>query len=348
MSRNIIRINPLTSTLWMDFITHHHNSTIFHHPLWLSLLHQQYGYVPLAYCVVDEKGVIQAGIPFMLLNKIFKGRCLISLPFTDYCFPLFYDEDSLRFLLEYLIHIQNKDSFNNIEIRYNVPEINHLNKSDDFVLHTLKLTSNPNNVFQTFKKTQVQQCIRKAERESVKIRFERSKFGIDVFYILHTFTRKRLGVPVQPKLFFNLFWRLLIKSNMGFVLLAFLDNVPISGSVFLNFGSTVTYKYSASDPKYWNLRPNNLVLWNAIQWACSNGYAKFDFGKSEVANTGLRDFKDGWGTIEEPLPYSYISNEPIKTVKSNSNMGKIAEKVIQKSPTFICRLTGELLYKYFG
>jgi len=331
----------------MDFITHHPNSTIFHHPLWLSLLHQQYGYLPLAYCVVDEKGIIQAGIPFMLLRKISKGRCLISLPFTDHCLPLSYDEDSLKFLLDYLIHTQNKDSFNNIEIRYNVPEIRQFNSNNNFVLHTLKLASDISIIYRTFKKNHVRN-IRKAEREDVNIRFEMSKFGVDTFYTLHTITRKRQGVPVQPKRFFNLLWRLLIRNNMGFVLLAFSKNIPISGAVFLTYKTTVIYKYGASDHRYWNLRPNDLVFWNAIQWACSNGYATFDFGKSDVTNTGLRDFKDGWGTIEEPLPYSYISNSPIKTVKDNSNLGKIAEKVIQKSPTFICRLTGELLYKYFG
>ena len=101
-------------------------------------------------------------------------------------------------------------------------------------------------------------------------------------------------------------WSRLIKSGLGFVVLAYKDSTPIAGALFLAWNGTLIYKYSASDPLYWRYRPNNLVLWTAIRWGCEHGYHLMDFGKTDLANQGLRDFKSGWGATETPLIYSYI------------------------------------------
>jgi hypothetical protein len=343
---HITCINPLTSELWADFITNQPQSTVFHHPLWMTLLNQQYGYNPMAYCLINDLGNIRAGIPFLSLRRFPFNKCLVSLPFTDHCTPLYEDEKYLKELLNHLVNIQSKDGISCIEIRSSIPEIDGVTKNDGLVIHFLQLTPDPNLVFKNFKKTQVQQCIRKSEREGITIRFDRSKDGIDAFYRLHLITRKRLGVPIQPKRFFDLLWKLLIKNGMGFVLLAFIRDIPIASAVFLNYKEHVIYKYSASDPNYLELRPNNLIIWKAIEWACLNGYKLFDFGKSETTNTGLRSFKDGWGSLEKPLPYSFISSAKTKT--RSSIIEPVAKNVIQKSPLFVCKIMGELLYRYFG
>jgi hypothetical protein len=55
------------------------------------------------------------------------------------------------------------------------------------------------------------------------------------------------------------------------------------------WNGSLIYKYSASDPAYWRLRPNNLLLWRAIQWACENGYHTFDMGRTDLAGGSGRD-----------------------------------------------------------
>ena len=63
------------------------------------------------------------------------------------------------------------------------------------------------------------------------------------------------------------------------------------------------YKYGASQPDYLAGRPNNLVMWEAIRWYGRNGFSQFDMGRSEPDNAGLNQFKNGWGTEVETLPY---------------------------------------------
>lgn len=81
------------------------------------------------------------------------------------------------------------------------------------------------------------------------------------------------------------------------------EGKPIAGNVFFHFGKKALYKYGASDKNYQRLRANNLIMWEAIQWYCKNGYTHFCFGRTEPENDGLRQFKNGWGTREYDIRY---------------------------------------------
>jgi lipid II:glycine glycyltransferase (peptidoglycan interpeptide bridge formation enzyme) len=139
----------------------------------------------------------------------------------------------------------------------------------------------------------------------------------------------------------------LLSQGFGFLLLAHNDSQLLAGAVFLNFNKTLTYKYSASDPAYWKLRPNNLILWHAICWGCEHGNHIFDWGRTDLDNAGLRDFKLGWGSEEQILNYSILADRPPK-VTMDGKAHRLLTHLIQRSPTWVCRILGELLYKHFG
>lgn len=105
-------------------------------------------------------------------------------------------------------------------------------------------------------------------------------------------------------------------------------------------------KYAASKEDTWNLRPNNLLFWKGIQWGCENGFSVFDFGRTEISNDGLRRYKRGWGAVEQPLTYSVLSRKPEKS--NESKYQTIMETFIRKSPLWVTRFTGELLYRHYG
>jgi CelD/BcsL family acetyltransferase involved in cellulose biosynthesis len=131
---------------------------------------------------------------------------------------------------------------------------------------------------------------------------------------------------------------------MGFVLLAHKDDEIIAGMVYLGWGRTLIAKYAASREDRFNLRPNNLLFWEGIRWGCQNGFAVFDMGRTEIENAGLRNFKSRWGAMEEPLYYSVLSSKPIQA--SKGTLDRVMHSVIQHSPLWFCRLSGELLYRH--
>jgi lipid II:glycine glycyltransferase (peptidoglycan interpeptide bridge formation enzyme) len=212
----------------------------------------------------------------------------------------------------------------------------------------MRLGPDPEAVFRQFKRTQVQQPIRQAERAGVVVRRGEAWEHIGLFYQLHLQTRRRLGTPVQPLRFFRLLWERLITQGMGFVLLAYQQEQLLAGAVFLHWNKTLTYKYSASDPRFLPLRPNNLLLWHAIQWGCEYGYDVFDWGKTDMDNQGLRDFKNGWGSQEQILHYSVLADRPPVAKLSGGTNQRLLAGVIQHSPAWVCRLIGELLYGHFA
>lgn len=330
---------------WMDFIQTYPRTNIFHHPSWMELMQHCYGYSASILVILDEYGYIRAGVPIMKVNSLITGRRLVSLPFSDYCKPLYRDEEALEELTCQLIHFFQSTRLKKMEIRWNLPKRAEIQQVSEFVLHTIKLKPDPDQVSDCFKRTHLQN-IHAAEERGVKVEFGDQLEHMKTFFDLQLETRKRHGIPAQPWKYFKLLWRHIVKAGMGFVLLAHKDGEYIAGMVYLGWGKTLTAKYAASREDRFNLRPNNLLFWEGMCWGCRNGYQVFDMGRCEVKNAGLRNFKSRWGAVEEPLYYSILSSEPLKP--SSGRLEQFLHAVIQRSPLWTCRIVGELLYKHVG
>jgi len=215
----------------------------------------------------------------------------------------------------------------------------------NFVLHRIKLALEESTVSDRIKAKDLYK-VRVAERKGVRIEKGNDTGFIRQFYQLHLLTRRRLGVPVQPRRFFELLAHHIIQKELGFILLAYQDNECIAGAVFLKWNKTLIYKYSATIKNARQLHAIDLILWTAIQWGCKNGYKWMDMGRTDNKDEGLKYFKKRWGAEEIPLDYCIIS-ENIRRPSSGTWMKKV-QPIIQKSPPWVCRAAGELLYGHFG
>jgi hypothetical protein len=303
----------------------------FHLPAWARLLSDTYRYRASALAVEDSAGKLAAGIPVLEV----RGR-RVALPFTDACGPLALSAEGLAELSRTLAWKGG------VDIRSAVPGAFERTVA---VQHLLALRPDPQLVFSGFKKTQIKQAIAKAERDGVVIREGDSWADlVQTFYDLHVQTRRRQGVPVQPRRFFELLWERLIGPGHGFVLVAEFEGAPIAAGVFLSWNGTAIYKFGASDESKLRLRPNQLLMWHAIRRACESGARTFDFGRSDLRNTGLRSFKSAWGAIEWPLVYSQFGGN--SSYAGDGRAARALAPVIKRSPPWVCRGLGELLYKY--
>jgi hypothetical protein len=330
---------------WTAFVQDNPDSIAFHLPEWSDLISECYGYNAFVAAVVDCEDKICAGVPIVDVNSPITGRRWSSLPFTDFCSPLYTNPLALNTLSDFLIQCFRGKEVPRIEIRWPMISRPEINLSSHFVIHNLLLNPGKEEIFRKIHHGHKLDLKKYNDRE-LQLVFVESKADFNRFYDLHLRTRKRLGVPVQPKRFFDLLWSHVIDQGLGFVLLAFHGKEAISGGVFLNHNKTIIYKYSASNESYINLYPNKHLLWKAIQWGCKNGYLVFNFGQSPSNNAGLRYFKSGWGAQETELNYSYIGS---RTPSNNTGIiGRVMGTIIQHSPLFVCRSVGELLYKHFG
>jgi hypothetical protein len=196
-------------------------------------------------------------------------------------------------------------------------------------------------------RSSVRRAIAAAQRAGVLVRSaQRADDLTDGFYDLHVLTRRRQGVPVQPRRYFRLLWQRMIEPGHGTVLLAEVDGRMVAGAVYLTGGSTVTYKYGASDDRFWSLRPNHAVMARAIDWATTQGHEWFDFGRTDLGNSGLMRFKESWGAVPHPLRYTSLSPSGRGGYASGGRAQAVAAPVIRRAPSAVCRGLGELLYRY--
>jgi hypothetical protein len=330
---------------WIAFVEFFPQANIFQHPEWVYILHECYKYQPFIIALLDDQGEILAGLPFMDVDSRLTGRRWVSLPFTDYCRPLFRDQNSLGRLTEQLIGLTQNKHNPRIEVRWDLPASSSIHRETQFVWHTINLDLGIESISRSLHRTQ-RQNIRTAEKNEIKIEWGKDLDHLRTFYGLHCLTRRRQGVPVQPWRFFELILQRLIDQGLGFILLAYHGDECLTAGLFLNWQTTLIYKFSASSDSGHDLRPNHLITWTAIRWGCENGYKVFDFGRTDITNDGLRTYKNRWGANEMPLTYSILSDNPPQL--SSGGPEALMNRIIKNSPMWVCRLSGELLYRHFG
>jgi len=338
---------------WRRFLASRPDATVFHHPAWSRVLSESYGYRPLVLAQSDQERTIVGGLPLLELPRSLRGRRFSSLPFTDYCPPLAGESPGggLENLTASLLAWQRAARVREVAVHGGLPAGPGIEVATRGVRHVLQLDGSAGELEGRMKGTQVLRAIKKARRAGLQATLGRSHDEVRAFYRLHVLTRRRQGVPVQPWRFLDLIWKHVIDQGLGFVVLASLDRQPVAGALYLAWNRNLIYKFGASDPRFWEQRPNNLVMWTAIEWACDQGYRTLDFGRTDLDNQGLRDFKSRWGATELPLAYSYLgaASHPSAAVAArHARLRKLAVdaagRVIRRSPAIVCRATGALLY----
>ncbi len=317
---------------WLSLIEQDPTATVFHHPAWIELLSACYGYNSFVLALLEMDDQICAGVPIAEINDHLTSRRYVALPFSDYCTPLYRNEETLSLLANILVEQQQAKRFPRVEIRSALPALPHIQVMAPFVRHSMLLEPDSAQVAKRAHRQQMQN-VRTAEKNGIRIVRGTGLAEVRAFYQLHSLSRRKHGVPVQPWKFFKLVTHYLLEQNLGFVLLAYKENTCISAGLFLHWKKTLYYKYSAIDENSLNLRPNHLVTWTAMNWGCEYGFTTFDFGRADLEDEGLRAYKRRWGADEVPLSYSYIPSAPALVVGGNGRTQYIAKG---SDPPFPC------------
>jgi len=334
----------LADPMWTSFVESHASATPFHHPAWAKVLADAYRFDAVGLVLVDGSGKVEAAIPIIRLGRRPSRRRWVSLPFTDWCAPLIADGTGAAALGERLDEVRRKIGLVSLEIRDGLPG-DHGYPLPQGHRHVLALQSDADELFAGFDSSRVRRKLRRAEREDVSVRRSNSvEELLDVFYPLHVATRRRLGVPVQPRRFFEVLGRDYLAGGLGFVVTAYREDTPLSSAVILDYNGRLYYKFSASDRSQGDVGAGQAVVWDAVRWGCENGHREFDFGRTEHGNEGLRAFKRAWGADERDLTYTVLAERPPRPPGGKAL--KLLGPVIQKSPEIVTRVIGRAGYRH--
>jgi lipid II:glycine glycyltransferase (peptidoglycan interpeptide bridge formation enzyme) len=192
----------------------------------------------------------------------------------------------------------------------------------------------------------VRRNLRKAEESALTVQISDKWQDVLKFYSLHMRTRRRHGLPPQSVTFFSNIYKHLMKRGLAFVVVAALQSRQIAAAVFLRAGRKAVYKFGASDERFQLRRANNLVMWRGIKCLMDSGADTLHFGRTSIENEGLRRFKRGWGSKEEPIVYSRLDPMTKSWSTPTRESSGLHNRIFQTLPLPVNRLLGTLCYPH--
>ena len=342
---NVTAVNPLQDPAWDSLLETNDRTTFFHTSAWARGLNESYGYAP-HYLTVVQGGQLSGLLALMAVESCLTGKRGVSLPFSDECQPVAADQETFDALFNEAIATGRRSGWKYVEIRGGTDFLPNAPPAATHYVHTLELSPDEAGVSRRFK-SNIRRNIQKAEKEGVAVAIERSREALAAFYELHCGTRRHHGLPPQPWSFFAKIYEHIVAAGKGFVALAGYRDRWIAGAVYALYRDQAIYKYGASDRAAQHLRPNNLVMWEAIRWCCRNAVRSFSFGRTEPENEGLLQFKRGWGTSESTLTYYRYDLKVNRFVAGTTSAGKL-NGLFRRMPVPMLRMAGNLLYRHMG
>jgi len=143
----------------------------------------------------------------------------------------------------------------------------------------------------------VRNQVRKAERAGLSVEFGGTE-KLDEFYTFFAARMRDLGSPVHAREFFRA--TLDAFGSRARVALVRKGETPIGGLIVLAFKNLLAVPWASCAKEYFALCPNMLLYWETIRAGCSDGFQRFDFGRS-TRGSGTYRFKRQWGALESPL-----------------------------------------------
>ena len=284
----------------------------------------------------------------MEVKSWIRGNNAKSLPFSDYCEPLFKDNELSQTLAKDII--KSLESKNLKKITFKTSKKIYPFETEQFrrdLRHNLKIDKSETNLLAQCSEN-TKRNIKIAAKEKLTLKIENDENGIKNFYNMMCETRKKHGLPPQPFYFFQNFLDVIISKGHGDILFALKNDKYISGAIYLKFGKKLLYKYGASYNEYLKYRGNHFVMWEAIKKYKNEGYEEFDFGETDLEHEGLKRFKLGWNANELSIYTTQYDLKKKYYLPVSPLTQGFHNIIFSHLPIFMLKIIGNKLYKHFG
>jgi serine/alanine adding enzyme len=153
-----------------------------------------------------------------------------------------------------------------------------------------------------------------------------------------------LGTPVYAKNFFHNILEAFPESTRIFAV--YHNTKVIAAGIGFWFRKTLEIPWASSINDYNILCPNNMLYWEAIQFAIRNGFNKFDFGRS-TPNEGTYSFKRQWGAQPVQLYWQYLMDgqNSIPDLNPSNPRYQTAVRIWQRLPLPVTRVLGPMIVR---
>lgn len=120
--------------------------------------------------------------------------------------------------------------------------------------------------------------IKKAQEQHAEVVQLKSYDALVSFYEMYKSSSDRVGFAAYSFDYFNAYHKVFgARENMR-VFLTVLDDKPVAGVFVVVHGDTAFALAAGSRKDVWHVRPNDLLHWKAMEWACGEGLSWYHMG----------------------------------------------------------------------
>lgn len=343
----VVTLDPTTDPRWEQLLAGQ-RADVFHSPPWLRALRDTYDLPIEARVLADASGAPVAGFVYSRIDDIMDPR-VVSLPFSDFCDPLAATPAEWEALTAGVVdpagrfHLRCLHS----ELPLGDPVLSVAGRAR---WHGVDLTRGLDEIWESIASS-ARRSIRKARDEGVQVRAGESLEDLRSFFELHLRVRKyKYQLLAQPWPFFEHLWTHLLSQGHGRLLLAEREGQVLGGVLLLQWGASLYYKFNASQPDLLGARPNDLVIWEAIEHGVASRLARLDFGLSDWDQEGLLRFKRKYATEEKTI--HSLQNVPHAPSPREAELRALLPRLTAlftrpDVPDSVSEDAGNSLYRYF-
>jgi hypothetical protein len=241
---------------------------------------------------------------------------------------VFRDDSSARLLLDGLQGLVNSHGVTEAYSWQKLPSMNEAGfqeseSGSETSVVMLDLRRGPDKIFAGFSQTRRNELRKAIKKDSVKVKEIETEAELAELYQIYRDWNKRKGTAADT---FEKMQQARAMRESRRIFIATVDGQVIAGSFYRFYpGGVVEYAANFSLPEYQHLRPNDLIGWHAIQWACETSCKYFSMGGSHLF---LRRFG---GDVIDTFRYRQ-DNRPLRLNGIKENAREVGAAAFRRLP----------------
>ncbi len=371
MNITVNHIDNKDAKAWDGYVKNHPKATLYHLSGWREVIQNTYQHPTYYLMAKSTKNYAITGVlPLVHLKHFLFGNALVSMPFFDHGGLLASNHATEKALLETALTLMDRLKAKTIELRHANRPLVLFQKGSSDLLKALVSVNTPKNqvgkLRETVKTHKVSMILELPDSPKTLMKSFKSKLrsqikkplkeglvpkigGLDLlddFYRVFTINMRDLGSPVHSiNMIKNVVQQFPDRTR---IVIVYRKNTPVACSLVVGFKSTLSNPWASSLRKYNRLSPNMLLYWTMLEYASSNVYQFFDFGRS-TPNEGTYRFKAQWGAKPKVLHWHYLKWEKKnKNIDSENNKNNLAILIWKRLPLSLTNLLGPQIRKHIS
>lgn len=335
--------NPDDDALWDQFVLGHPDASGYHTVAWREVVRNTFGHRVYYLMAKDPGETVQGVLPLILTSSPLFGTFLTSVAFFNYGGVLAESREASDSLLNEAAEVARRVGAGHIELRQGSSLATDWPVRSHKVSMRLALPQDYETLLKAYP-SKLRSQIRRAQKEGMDISIGGWEL-LESFYGVFARCMRDLGTPVYEKGFFQSIVDAFSKEVR--LCVVSLRGNPLAAGLVYGFRRTLEIPWAASDKRYNRLAPNMLLYHAVLEYACREGFAEFDFGRSTV-DSGTYRFKQQWGAQPYQLHWYYwlADGRGIPQLNPDNPKFRTAIALWQRLPLPVANSLGPRIVKY--